>query len=117
MSIPDPAVYACTGLIHPGTSMMYTAWTERTKQDLKGRSKAERERYLKEYIGYSDPPEETPESVAWTHLPEPIKDRIRKIEREVFYLSMFIAREGLWNESQEFLNDNMDNPIPFELEW
>ena len=87
------------------------------KQALKGKSRIEREQYLKEYISYSDPPEETPESVAWTHLPEPIKDRIRKIEREVFYLSMFIAREGLWNESQEFLNDNMDNPIPFELEW
>ena len=32
-------------------------------------------------------------------------------------MSMFIAQKGLWAESQEFLNDNMDNPIPFELEW
>ncbi len=86
-------------------------------QALKGKSRAERERYLKEYISYSDPPEETPESIAWIHLPEPIKDRIRKIEREAFYLSMFIAQKRLWAESQEFLNDNMDNPIPFELEW
>ena len=47
----------------------------------------------------------------------PIKDRIRKMEREAFYLSMFIAQEGLWEESRQFLDDNMDNPIPFELEW
>lgn len=116
MSIPDPAVYACTGLIHPGTFLMYNAWTERTKQDLKGRFKAERERYLKEYIGYFDPPEEALESLAWKRLPEPIKDLIRKSEREVFYLSMFMAQEGLWAEAQEFLNNNMDKPIPLELE-
>lgn len=87
------------------------------KQDLRGKSRAERERYLKEYTGYPDPPEETPESISCKHLPEPIKDRIRKMEREAFYLSMFVAQEGLWEESQQFLDDNMDNPIPFELEW
>ena len=86
-------------------------------QDLRGKSRAERERYLKEYIGYSDSPGETPESIAWKHLPEPIKERIRKLEREAFYLTLFVAQEGLWTKSQEFLNDNMDNPIPFELEW
>ena len=87
------------------------------KQSLKGKSAEERERYLKEYVGYSVPPKRTPESITWKHLPEPIKDRIRKMEREAFYLSMFIAQEGLWEESRQFLDDNMDNPIPFELEW
>ena len=87
------------------------------KQAIKGRSKSEKERYLKEYIGYEEPPEGTPESVIWEQLPEPVKDRIRKLEREAFYLSIFLAQEGLWNEAQEFLNDNKDNPIPFELEW
>lgn len=87
------------------------------KQDLKGKSRAERERYLKEYTGYVDPPEESPESIALKQLPEMIKNRIRKLEREAFYLSMFVAQEGLWAESEKFLNENMDNPIPFELEW
>ena len=87
------------------------------KQGLKGKSAEERERYLKEYTGYSVPPKATPESITWKHLPEPIKERIRKMEREAFYLSMFIAQEGLWEESRQFLDDNMDNPIPFELEW
>lgn len=87
------------------------------KQAIKGKSPAEKERYLKEYTGYEEPPEETPESIVWKQLPGPIKDRIRKLEREAFYLSIFVAQEGLWDEAQEFLNDNMDDPIPFELEW
>jgi hypothetical protein len=33
------------------------------KQELRGKSMAKREQYLKEYTGYSDPPEETPESI------------------------------------------------------
>lgn len=36
--------------------------------------------------------------------------------RQNFYLWMFISREGLWNEAKEFLEENMDDPIPFESE-
>ena len=109
-------IYLC-GAYPPRDFLDVYRMDREIKQELRGKSMAEREQYLKEYTGYSDPPEETPESITLKHLPEPIKDRIRKMEREAFDLSMFIAQKGLWTESQEFLNDNMDNPIPFELEW
>lgn len=86
------------------------------RQALKGKSRAEREQYLKEYTGYEESPEAAPESIAWKQLPEPVKDRLRQLERKAFYLSMFIGQQGLSKESEEFLKDNMDDPIPFELE-
>ena len=34
--------------------------------------------------------------------------------RQLFYLWMFISQEGLWDEAREFIEENMDTPIPFE---
>ena len=34
--------------------------------------------------------------------------------RQNFYLWMFIAQEGLWDEAREFLKENMDTPTLFE---
>ena len=114
---------------HPGSRCicMYGAYPPRyfldvyrmdrkDKAGLKRKIQGGKGTISEKYIGYFDPPEEALESFAWKRLPEPIKDRIRKSEREVFYLSMFMAQEGLWAEAQEFLNNNMDKPIPFELE-
>ena len=36
--------------------------------------------------------------------------------RQNFYLWIFISQEGLWSEAKEFLEENMDTPIPFESE-
>ena len=36
--------------------------------------------------------------------------------RQNFYLWIFISLEGLWSEAKEFLEENMDTPIPFESE-
>ena len=37
------------------------------------------------------------------------------IKRQNFYLWMFISQEGLWDDAREFLAENMQTPIPFEL--
>lgn len=34
--------------------------------------------------------------------------------RQNFYLWMFIAQEGLWDDATEFLKENMDIPTPLE---
>ena len=38
----------------------------------------------------------------------------RLLRREAFYLWMFIAQEGLLEEAREFMEENMDHPVPFE---
>ncbi len=93
------------------------------EQELKGKSEAEQEAYLKEYTGYvaGEAPEETEEAkairTAFGQIPQLLKDRMRKLKRETFYMWMFITQEGLWEEAREFLEENMDIPLPFEDEF
>lgn len=86
-------------------------------QELKGITGAGRGQYADGYADHMDLPEETPWSIAWIQLQEPIQDRMRRLEREAFCLSVFIAQEGLWEESREFLKNNVDDPLPFEMGW
>ena len=85
------------------------------KQALSGKTAEERESYLKEYIGYTEEPEderiirETKEQ-----LPKTARHYIRKLQRELFQLWGFVGQEGLWEEAREFVNDHMDEEIPFE---
>ena len=71
---------------------------------LKGKSDKEKEHFLKERFGFQAPEEALPQNA----------DRFRKLQRESFYLWMFISSQGLWEDAREFLEDNMDFPIPFE---
>lgn len=36
------------------------------------------------------------------------------VYRQNFYLWMFISQEGLWSEAKEFVEENMQTPMPFE---
>ncbi len=74
---------------------------------LKGKSKSEKERYLKEYFGYDSPEEKLQKA----------EDQFRKLQRESYYLWMFISAQGLWEDARDFLEDNMDEPMLFELDW
>lgn len=38
------------------------------------------------------------------------------VYRQNFYLWMFISQEGLWSEAKEFVDENMETPMPFESE-
>ncbi len=74
---------------------------------LKGKSKTEKEHYLKDYFGYENPGEKLQQA----------EDQFRKLQRESYYLWMFISSQGLWEEAHEFLEDNMDEPMLFEPDW
>ena len=48
--------------------------------------------------------------------PAHMKMKIRKLNRKVFHLLGFIALEGCsWEEALDYMNDHMDDEIPFEL--
>jgi len=88
------------------------------EQKIRNKTPYERIAYLKEYIGYQDedPQDGTRRSfcLAQEKVAKPLKQRIRRLHREVFYLWMFIAEEGLYSTAREYLDEHMDEQVPFE---
>ena len=41
-------------------------------------------------------------------------DYIGKLQRELFYLWVFIGQEGAWDEAREFVDEHTMVPTPFE---
>ena len=85
-------------------------------------TKAEKTAYLKDYIGFVDESEEERtrrEENKHLHeqTPEAAREIIRKLQRKIFYLYMFLAEQGLASESDDFIEKHMDTPTPFEEEW
>lgn len=77
-------------------------------QLLKGKTIEENGKILKKYMGY----EETEEPSAPTT--EEIKEHLKKLEHELFYLWEYVCSEGLWGIAKEYLAEHDDDPIPFE---
>ena len=38
------------------------------------------------------------------------------LERELFYIWLFLSQEGLCEEARDFVADHKDEPIPFEFD-
>lgn len=47
---------------------------------------------------------------------EEMKEHIKKMEHDLFYLWMYLSSEGLFHEAQEYLQDFENEPIPFARE-
>ena len=75
-----------------------------------GMSSEEARKYALAYYGWDEP---EPKEV---YTMDSLKNRIRKLERELFYVWDFIGQEGFWNEASEYVNEHRDEPIPFEIE-
>lgn len=83
---------------------------------LRGRTRAEKIAYLKEYVGYrEEAPQEKQQRQDAANTPDPIKEYIRRLEREVFYLWLFLSRENMEAEAREYVEENRDESIPFEF--
>lgn len=67
-------------------------------------------RYQEEYRKYDE------RRQASLHTPECIKEYIRELEHKCFYLNQFIIDNHLWNESQQYLEEMKNEPIPFPFE-
>lgn len=100
--------YTCTeGCFPPMDFLTVYRLDKELDRALKGKSKSEKEAYLKEYFGYQNPEEKLQQT----------EEQFHKLQRESYYLWMFISSQGLWEEAHEFLEDNMDEPMLFEPEW
>ena len=115
--------YPCIHCCYPPPSFL-DVYREDKQLDkaTKGMTKAEKTAYLKDYIGFVDESEEERtrrEENKHLHeqTPEAAREIIRKLQRKIFYLYMFLAEQGLDSESDDFIEKHMDTPTPFEEEW
>ena len=89
---------------------------------MKGMTRKEKRSYLREYAGFQDEPEEQRrqrEENRRIHAqtPEKAKEKIRLLQRKLFYIWMFLSQEGLEEDAEVYVKNHMDEPIPFEDEW
>lgn len=83
--------------------------------ELRGKTPAERESYLREYIGWcEESEEEQAERIAREQTPALARKHIRELERELFHIWEFISHEGLWSEACAYIDSHKDEPVPFE---
>ncbi len=114
-----PSKYPCIHCCYPPPTFL-DVYREDKYLDtvLKGKTRAEKEAYLKEYIGYTEEPEEVKESRRMREsTPAPVRKKIQTLQRKIFYLYMFIAEQGMSSEAEEYLEDHLDTPAPFEEDW
>ena len=86
---------------------------------IRGMTDTEKERYLKDYIGYTDDEpdrilEEKALKCAFEKTPDKIRNLFRRKNRELFYIWMFLSAEGLQEEAEKYLAEKVGIPIPFE---
>ena len=75
-----------------------------------GMGSEEARKYVLNHYGWT---EETTEKEEYTV--ETLKDRVRELERKLFYLEEFIGQKGFWEESQKYIEEYRGEPIPFEI--
>ena len=84
-------------------------------EDMKGMTTAEKDVYLKAYIGYEDPPpEEAAVTEAKNNTPEIIEEFVRQLERDLFHLREFVWKEGIGAEAEKYVAEHKDDAVPFE---
>lgn len=84
-------------------------------EDMKGMTHAEKEAYLKACMGWDElTSKEIAMEEARARTPELIRQRVVRLERELFSLWKFVTREGLEEEAMEYVEERKDEAIPFE---
>ena len=118
-----PSRYACIHCCYPPPSFL-DVYREDKQLDAatRGMTKSEKASYLKEYVGCpEESEEERAQREANQHLheqtPEAAREVIRTLQHKIFYLSTFLAEQGLSSEAEDYLSDHMDTPALFEDEW
>ena len=85
---------------------------------IRGKTRAEKEAYIKEYTGYLDPtPEELERMEAVKNTPVYVQRKYEKLFRRIFLLWDFLAEEGLWSEAKEYLEEHQDDEMPIEFSF
>ena len=122
MEMP-PSRYPCIHCCYPPPSFL-DVYREDKRLDAatKGMTRAEKTAFLKEYLGFPEESEEErtrreENNRLHEQTPEAARKVIHNLQRKIFYLTIFLAEQDLSSESEEYLNDHMDDPAPFEEEW
>lgn len=88
------------------------------KAAIRGKTKAEKIAFIKEYTGYKDPtPEELERMDAIENTPAYVQKQYEKLARQLFLLWDFLAEEGLWHEAKEYLEDHKEDEMPVEFSF
>lgn len=88
------------------------------KAAIRGKTPAEKEAYIKEFIGYEDPtPEELERIEAVQQTPTYVSTRYEKISHQLNLLWSYLAERGLYNEARTYLEEHIDDepPLPFSF--
>ena len=80
------------------------------REGMKGMKPAEREKYLKDYIGFVD---ETPNNETVEEKLIRARSHIDELEHQLFFLWQYLGSEGMWTDAEEYLEEHRDDEIPF----
>jgi hypothetical protein len=85
---------------------------------IRGKTRAEKNAYIKEYTGYVDPtPEERERMDAIRNTPVYVQKKYKELSRKLFLLWEFLAEEGLYREAREYLEDHKDDEMPMDFSF
>jgi hypothetical protein len=85
---------------------------------IRGKTKAEKIAYIKEYTGYVDStPEELERMDAIRNTPVYVQKKYEKLSRKLFLLWEFLAVEGLCQEAREYLEEHKDEEMPMDFSF
>ena len=85
---------------------------------IRGKTKAEKIAYIKEYTGYVDPTMEELERMdAIRNTPVYVQKKYETLSRKLFLLWEFLATEGLCQEAREYLEDHKDEEMPMDFSF
>ena len=118
-----PSKYPCAHCSYPPPDFLDVYRTDREiDREIKGMTEEEALSWLRENYGPApecpEEEEECPENeLVYDETPEEAHRIIRSLQRRIFHLCMFLAREGLDDEADEYLRTHMEEPAPFEDLW
>ena len=118
-----PSKYPCIHAHYPPPCFLDVYRTDKELDAaMKGMTSEEKTAYLKEYVGFQDEPEERRQQREenqriHAQTSEKAKEKIRLLQRKLFYIWMFLSQEGLEEDAGEYVKNHMDEPLPFEDEW
>lgn len=85
---------------------------------IRGKSKAEKIAYIKEYTGYVDPtPEELERLDAIKNTPVYVQKKYEMLSRKLFLLWDFLEKEGLRHKAEDYLEKHKDDELPTDFSF
>lgn len=85
---------------------------------VRGKTPAEKEAYIKEYIGYTEPsPVERERFEAIEATPAYVQKKYEKLYRQMLLLEDYLDEKGLWSDAQKYLENHTEDEIPTDFSF